>query len=160
MLRRAPNFSLPDQNGFIRSKKDYAGKWLVLFFYPKDRSLNCTRQVCAFRDESVIIGQFGNAEIVGVNHESIASHKSFATRKHLNFPLLSDEDYAVTKAYGAYKTNRPKPYDLIFSTRRNTYLIDPAGNIVKEYLSITPGRHAQEVISDLHELQKTTSKTV
>ena len=153
MYRTAPDFELVDQDGSLHALKDYAGQWLILFFYPKDRSLNCTREVCAFRDESIIIGQFGNASVVGVNHESVDSHKNFARRRNLNFPLLSDVDNQVTRAYGAWRSNKPKVYDVLFPTRRNTYLINPEGKIVKEYLSVNPSGHAEEVISDLHKLQ-------
>lgn len=153
MPRPAPNFKLVDQNGKTHSLTDYTGRWLVLFFYPKDESLNCTREVCTFRDETSIISQFGNAAVVGINHESVQSHKNFARRQKLNFPLLSDVDHEVTQAYGAWRSNKPKFYDVLFSTRRNTYLINPAGQIVKEYLTVNPSSHAEQVILDLHEMQ-------
>ena len=156
MKRTAPKFKLPDQDGKMRSLDDYKGKWLVLFFYPKDKSINCTREVCSFRDEHSIIGQFGKATIVGINKDSVASHKRFSQKLNLNFPLLSDSDRNVTKAYGAWRTNKAHIYDKIFATRRNTYLIDPQGLIVKEYLSVSPGDHALEVIQDLQTLSNKT----
>ncbi len=77
-------------------------------FYPKDNSAGCTKEACAFRDEHGIIAQFGNAEIVGINKDSVASHKKFAEKHHLNFPLLSDPKYEITKAYGAWNANRAR----------------------------------------------------
>ena len=158
MTRPAPNFKLPDQDGNLRTLADYKGEWLVLFFYPKDRSLNCTKEVCAFRDEHSIIGQFGNAEIVGINKDSVASHKRFSQKVDLNFPLLSDSSGTVTKAYGAWRSNKPRIYDTFFATRRNTYLINPKGMIVKEYMSVSPTDHALEVIEDLQKLTNKSSR--
>ena len=153
-MKQAPDFSLPDQDGVIRSLKDYAGKWLVVFFYPKDRTINCTREACSFRDGRMIIAQFGNAEIVGINDGSIASHKKFADENHLNFPLLSDTDHKVTEAYGAWRTGKPALVDRMYNTRRNTYIINPDGKIVKTYRGITVTKHAETVIQDLQKLQK------
>lgn len=149
----APDFSLPDQHGNLRSLNDYHGRWLVLYFYPHDRSLNCTKEACNFRDEYRVISQFGSAEVVGVNHGSIESHKKFAEKHGLQFPLLSDAGHKVTSAYGAWRTKPAKLYDRPFSTRRNTYIINPEGFIVKTYLAVDPNNHAQEVIGDLQELQ-------
>ncbi len=154
MQRIAPDFNLPDQNGQSRKKSDYAGLWLVVFFYPKDNSINCTREICAFRDEFQIVKQFGNAEIVGINIDSVESHNKLARRRKINFPLLSDADGSIAKAYGAWRSNRPRLYDTFFSVRRNTYLVNPEGQIVKEYLSVKPGSHPEEVIIDLQAFQK------
>ncbi len=156
MGSKAPDFKLMDQDGVQHSLSDYAGRWVVLFFYPKDRSLNCTREVCAFRDESAIIGQFGNAIIIGINHESVESHKKFAVKNKLSFSLLSDPDHLITQAYGAWRSNKPKLYDRVFPTRRNTYLINPEGYIVKRYLTVDPMSHAEEVIINLQKLQADT----
>lgn len=156
MKKQAPNFKLPDQDGVERSLADYQGKWLVLFFYPKDNSLNCTKEVCSFRDEYTIIGQFGNAEVIGINKGTVASHKKFVENNNINFPLLSDEGGAVTKAYGAWRSNKPAFYDLPFFTRRNTYLISPQGKIFKEYLSVNVSDHAQQVIRDLQKFNLQT----
>jgi peroxiredoxin Q/BCP len=155
----APAFTLPDQDSVVRSLADYRGKWVVLYFYPRDESLNCTVEACTFRDEYRIISQFGAAEVIGVNKGSVASHKRFAERFHLNFPILSDSGHSVTKAYGAWKVGLPrKLLDMPFSTRRNTYIIDPEGMIAKQYVSVNPNDHAAEVISDLQALQKARKK--
>lgn len=149
----APDFNLPDQHGKQRSLKEFLGRWVVLYFYPHDKSLNCTKESCNFRDEYRIISQFGDAEIIGINHASIESHKKFADRNHLTFPILSDVGHKVTSAYGAWRSNRPALVDYVFGTRRNTYLINPEGIIEKIYLSVNPSNHAQEVIADLQILQ-------
>lgn len=153
MSRKAPHFSLVDQDGNTKTLNDYLGSWLVLYFYPKDNSPGCTREACAFRDEHAIIAQFGNAAIVGINKESVASHKKFAGKHRLNFSLLSDPTHKVTKAYGAWRKGKRRILDIAFATRRNTYIINPAGVIVKEYLGITPKNHAQDIINDLRDFQ-------
>lgn len=150
----APDFSLPDQNGVVRSLKDYSGKWVVLYFYPHNRSLNCTRQACRFRDEYRALKQFGNAEIIGINKGSVESHKAFTERHMLNFPVLSDVGHAVTSAFGAWRSKGTAFYDKPFGTRRQTFIIDPSGKIVKSYRRVTNvSLHVEQVIADLHELQ-------
>jgi peroxiredoxin Q/BCP len=146
MDKPAPDFSLPDQDGKIRSLSDYKGRWLVLYFYPRDNAVNCTREACAFRDEHAIIGQFGNAEVVGINKDSVASHKKFATKHHLNFLLLSDSSREITKAYGAWRSSPAKLFDRPFGTRRNTYIINPEGMIVKQYINVDPKNHTAQII--------------
>jgi len=153
MQKNAHDFNLPDQDGIARSLNDYKGRWLVLYFYPHDRSLNCTKEACNFRDEYRIISQFGDAEIIGVNPGSVEQHKKFTERHHLNFPVLSDEGHKVATVYGAWRTTPVKFYDRTFGTRRNTYIINPKGKIVKTYLSVDPNNHAEEVIRDLQALQ-------
>ena len=144
----------------MRSLSDYIGRWVVVYFYPRDNSLNCTKEACNFRDEYRIISQFGNADIIGINHASAASHKKFSDRHHLNFPILSDSGHKVTSAYGAWRSNAPKIYDLTFGTRRNTYIVNPEGYIVKSYLSVSPNNHAEEVIADLQLLQQQAAAAV
>jgi len=153
MSKTAPDFNLLDQDGLPHTLADYRGRWLVVYFYPSDKSLNCTREACYFRDEQKILAQFGNTAVVGINKASTASHKKFSDKNHLNFPILSDPDHAVTEAYGAWRSKPAKWHDRPFGTRRNTYLVDPEGNIVKEYLGITPNGHVETIIHDLQELQ-------
>jgi peroxiredoxin Q/BCP len=151
--KKAPDFSLLDQDGKLCNLSDYKGRWLVVYFYPSDKSLNCTREACYFRDEQKIIAQFGNAGIVGINKGTVASHKKFVDRNHLNFPILSDSTHEVTKAYGAWRSTGVKWHDRPFATRRNTYLIDPDGMIVKEYIGIIPRGHVETIIQDLQQFQ-------
>jgi peroxiredoxin Q/BCP len=160
-MKPAPDFSLLDQDGQTRSLNDYAGRWVVLYFYPRDNSLNCKREACSFRDEQRIISQFGNAAVVGVNKGSVDSHKRFSERNHLNFPLLSDPTHEVTKAYGAWRTNKADGFfDRAYATRRNTYLINPKGQIAKSYLGVVPQGHAETIIHDLQQLQVASATKV
>ena len=152
MTKKAPNFSLPDQYGTIRSLKDYAGKWVVLYVYPRDDTPGCTTEACSFRDEREAIAEFGNAEVVGMSKDSVASHKKFAEKYGLNFTLLSDESLETIKAYGAW--GERSMYGRIFmGVIRSTVIIDPTGNIVKNYPKVNPRKHAVEIINDLKELQ-------
>jgi len=153
MKKLAPDFSLQDQDGTMRRLSDYQGKWLVIFFYPNDRTLNCTREACKFRDEYRVIQQFGGAEVIGINKASVDVHKKFTLRHKLQFPVLSDPKHLVTQAFGAWRQGPVKWYGQAFGTRRHTYLIDPDGKIVKEYLNVDPTNHVMQVISDLQALQ-------
>ena len=154
MRKPAPDFELPDQDGKMHRLADYRGQWVVLYFYPYDRSLNCTKEACHFRDEYQVIHQFGNAIVIGVNRGSVSKHKKFSDKHHLNFPLLSDKGHVVTSAYGAWRQGSAKIYDRPFGTRRNTYLIDPECRIAKTYMDVNPNTHAEAVISDLQSFQK------
>lgn len=149
---KAPAFSLIDQNGIVQSLKDYAGQWLVLYFYPKDNTSGCTTEACNFRDEREAIRALGNAEIIGISKDSVASHKKFADKHGLTFPILSDPDHTVIEAYGAWgkRTFMGREY---MGTFRNTYIINPDGEIVKTYEGVDPKKHAAEIITDLKALQ-------
>lgn len=149
----APDFSLPDQEGVMHSLSDYSGRWVVLYFYPNDNSINCTKEACNFRDEYRVISQFGNAQVIGVNKAPVATHKKFADNNHLNFPLLSDTGHKVTSTYASWRSSKVPFYDRPFGTRRNTFLINPEGYIVKSFLSVDPDNHAQEVIQALQDMQ-------
>jgi thioredoxin-dependent peroxiredoxin len=151
-MRQAPNFSLPDQNGKIRSLKEFTGSWIVLYFYPKDATPGCTKEACNFRDARDAIAQYGNAVVIGVSKDSVESHAKFANKHNLNFILLSDEDHKTCTEYGAWGVKKfmGKEYEGI---NRNTYLINPAGHIAKEYLGVNPAKHAAEIINDLKSLQ-------
>ena len=154
-MYQAPNFSLPDQNGDIRSLKDYAGKWLVLYFYPKDNTPGCTKEACTFRDSRESISELGNAVVVGISKDSVKSHAKFADQHKLNFTLLSDPDHTTIEAYGSWGTKKfmGREYTGIL---RNTYIVNPEGQIVKEYRGVDPKEHAARVINDLHVLQQRT----
>lgn len=149
---KAPAFSLIDQNGIVQSLKDYAGQWLVLYFYPKDNTSGCTTEACNFRDEREAIRALSNAEIIGISKDSVASHKKFADKHGLTFPILSDPDHTVIEAYGAWgkRTFMGREY---MGTFRNTYIINPDGEIVKTYEGVDPKKHAAEIITDLKALQ-------
>jgi len=143
-MQQAPDFTLPDQNGNTHSLRDYAGKWLVLYFYPEDETSGCTTEACNFRDAREVIADLGGAEVVGISKDSVESHKSFVDKNNLNFTLLSDESHDVIKAYNSWG---------IMAANRNTFIINPNGEIVKEYKGVEPNDHAAEIINDLKVLQ-------
>jgi peroxiredoxin Q/BCP len=144
----APDFRLPDQTGKLHSLADYAGRWLVLYFYPKDDTPGCTTQACNFRDDIARIRKLG-AEVVGVSLDDTASHAAFAKKHGLPFPLLADEGGAVAASYGALR-------DLMVMkmAKRVTFIIDPQGRVAQRYLNVDPKAHAAEVVADLERLQK------
>jgi thioredoxin-dependent peroxiredoxin len=148
----APDFSLPDQDGNVHNLKDYAGKWLVLYFYPKDDTPGCTTEACSFRDGRELIKEWGNAEVVGVSKDSVASHKKFAEKYGLNFPILSDPDHKTIEAYGSWQPKKLFGREFI-GTLRNTVIISPEGEIVKTYNGVDPKTHAAQIIEDLKTLQ-------
>jgi peroxiredoxin Q/BCP len=150
---QAPNFSLPDQTGTICNLADYAGKWLVLYFYPKDATPGCTTEACSFRDGRDDIAKQANAEIVGISMDEKDSHAAFASQHRLTFPLLSDPDKTVIEAYGAWGKKMYGREGIL----RKTFLIDPHGIVQKVYGNVSPDAHAEHVLQDLLQLQQTTS---
>ncbi len=140
----APPFSLPDQDGKMVSLSDFSGKsWVVLYFYPKDDTPGCTKEACDFRDNLRQIGRL-DAVVLGISIDSVTSHKRFAEKFHLNFPLLADERKSVVRAYGVLGSI------LGFQVaRRSTFLIDPSGKIRKIFPSVTPTGHSSEVAAAL-----------
>jgi peroxiredoxin Q/BCP len=151
-MKPAPDFSLADQDGNIKSLDDYAGKWLVLYFYPKDDTPGCTNEACNFRDERDAIAEFGNCEIVGVSKDTVRSHKKFAEKYGLTFTLLSDPEHTTIEAYGSWKLKKFMGREYM-GINRDTFIISPSGNIVREYRSVDPKKHAAEIISNLKTLQ-------
>ena len=151
-MMKAPDFTLPDQTGTARSLGDYAGRWLVVYFYPKDDTPGCTTEACSFRDGNADLAARG-IQVIGISKDSVKSHAKFAEKYHLEFPLLSDPDHAVIAAYGAWgpKKFMGKEYEGI---RRETFLIDPTGKIVKKYPDVTPKDHAVLILKDFDALQK------
>ena len=143
----AKDFTLPDQSGVMRSLTDYRGKWVVLYFYPKDDTPGCTKEACNFRDSFHELQKMG-VVILGVSKDSIDSHKKFAEKYQLNFPILSDESLVTIKNYGAWgqKKFMGRVYDGI---TRMTYLINPKGEIEKVYAKVNPLVHAREIVDDL-----------
>jgi len=139
----APDFNLPDQDGKRHTLQDYRGKWLVLYFYPKDDTPGCTQEACAFRDDLSQITELG-AQVVGVSVDDTGSHAEFAKKYHLPFPLLADQSADTAEHYGALMNL----YVIKFA-RRYTFLIDPQGNVNKIYLSVETSRHSKQVIDDL-----------
>ena len=146
---KAPDFSLPDQTGIMHSLSDYAGKWLVLYFYPKDDTPGCTIEACSFRDDRDDIAEQTSAAIVGVSMDDSVSHQKFATNHRLTFPLLADEQGEIVRAYGAWGKKMYGREGIL----RKTFLIDPNGIVQKVYGRVTPLGHSRKVLADLKALQ-------
>lgn len=144
----APAFSLPDQSGAVRTLEQFRGRWLALYFYPKDDTPGCTEQACKFRDDFAQLTALG-AEVVGISVDTSASHAEFAKKYSLPFPLLADENGEVAKRYGSL-TN----LGMLKFARRNTFLIAPDGKIAKVYPKASTSRNSVDVIEDLKRLAK------
>ncbi len=144
---KAPNFSLPDQNNKIHTLNDYAGKWVVVYFYPKDATPGCTKEACSFRDGRQILVDTG-AVVLGISKDTVASHKKFADAHNLNFTLLSDTTTETIQAFGAWSKKKFIGHEYM-GIDRNTYLINPAGEIAKTYKGVNPLTHVGEVLKDL-----------
>jgi peroxiredoxin Q/BCP len=142
----APDFNLPDQNGKQHTLEDFRGKWLVLYFYPKDDTPGCTQEACAFRDDLNLITELG-AHVVGVSVDDSSSHAEFAKKYHLPFPLLADKTTETAANYGALMN-----LGFLKVARRYTFLIDPQGKVNKVYLTVETSRHSKEIIDDLRKL--------
>ena len=149
---KAVDFTLRDQDNSSHTLSDYRGKWAIVYFYPKDDTPGCTEEACDFRDSFHTL-QAKDVVILGISADSVESHKKFAQKYHLNFPLLSDETLQTIHSYNAWgeKTVLGKTYDGIL---RKTYLINPEGSIAKAYEKVNPLTHAGEILKDLALLQK------
>ena len=143
----APRFELQDQNGDTHTLNDYQGKWLVLYFYPKDDTPGCTTEACAFRDEYKVITEL-NTQVIGVSVDDQESHVKFAEKYSLPFPLLVDDKGKVAKEYGALAALGPIKF-----AKRHTIIISPEGKVKKVYRSVNASRHSHEVIADLKALR-------
>lgn len=145
-------FTLKDQNGLIHRLEDYRGKWVLIYFYPKDSTPGCTKEACGIRDLWNDFQKY-NAVVLGISGDSVSSHKKFIDKFELPFVLLSDPDREVIKQFGVLKEKKMfgKTYMGIY---RESFLINPQGEIVKHYAKVKPDSHAQEVINDLEELSK------
>ncbi len=139
---QAPGFSALDQNNKTHQLSDYQGKWLLLYFYPRDNTPGCTKEACGLRDIFPDFSQLG-AKVLGVSTDSINSHQKFINKFELPFDLLSDPDKKIIKDYQAGG---------LFS--RISYLINPRGMIAKVYPKVKPEKHAAEVLADLNSLIK------
>jgi thioredoxin-dependent peroxiredoxin len=144
----APDFTLPSQEGSPVSLRDYRGKWVVLYFYPKDQTPGCSREAHNFQVDQPKYAE-RNAIVLGVSLDSVDSHKKFCAKEGLNFKLLADTDHKVTDSYGSL-TNLV----LVKFAARHTFLIDPSGKVAKVYTSVDPVKHSAEVLAELDALQK------
>jgi peroxiredoxin Q/BCP len=144
---QAPVFSLPSQGGTQISLDQFKGKWVGLYFDPKDFSSGCTIEAHNFQRDIDHYTQ-KNAVIVGISVDNVDSHQSFCTKEGLNFKLLADSNHVVVEKYGSIME-----YNGMTLAARHTFLIDPAGVIRKVYLKVSPQGHSEEVLSDLEQLQ-------
>jgi len=138
----APKFEALDQNGIEHKLSEYLGKWILLYFYPRDNTPGCTIEACTLRDNYPHFQKI-DAVILGVSTDSVASHGKFVQKFNLPFTLLADNDQKIVKAYEANGL-----------LRRVSYLINPEGRITKAYEKVKPSEHAEEVLKDLAMLKK------
>ena len=142
----APDFRLQDQNGEWQTLEQYRGQWIALYFYPKDDTPGCTKEACAFRDNIFAFDEL-NARIIGVSLDSVESHDEFAEKYSLPFSILADTDKQAATAYNVIM--KIGPMEL---AKRQSFLIDPDGIIVKHYEKVNPEGHSEEVLGDIRQL--------
>ncbi|HEU4626048.1 MAG TPA: peroxiredoxin [Steroidobacteraceae bacterium] len=147
----APAFRLPDQNGRLVSLAEQRGKWVVLYFYAKDNTPGCTTEACEFRDNVFAFKEL-DAVILGISVDDVQSHKAFAAEHRLPFTILSDADKQVARQYGVLH----RPLGLMELARRETFIVDPRGIVVKHYQNVDPAGHSKQVLADLRALQAAT----
>ena len=145
----APEFTLPDINGTTHTLKEYAGKWIILYFYPKDDTPGCTAEACSMRDARDTLAEMG-AEIIGISKDDANSHEKFKAKYSLNFTLLTDSEGKVINEYGAWGKKMYGREGIL----RKTFIIDPSGEVVKVYGRVTPMGHGEQVIEELKRLQE------
>lgn len=146
---KAPDFSLVDQDGKKRSLADYKGKWVVLYFYPKDDTPGCTVEACSLRDSRDDIAALG-AEIIGISADDATSHEKFKAKHTLNFTLLSDPEMKAINTYGAWGKKMFGKEGIL----RRTFIINPEGVVVKVYGRVTPLGHGEQIVAQLRQLQE------
>lgn len=144
----APNFTLNDQDGNAVSLADFAGKWLVLYFYPKDDTPGCTVEACSLRDAHTDITALG-AHVVGISKDDAPSHAKFRAKHSLNFSLLSDPSGKTIEDYGCWGKKMFGKEGIL----RRTFIINPEGTVVKVYGRVTPVGHGEQIVAELKKLQ-------
>jgi len=145
---KAPDFSLAGVDGKMHSLADYKGKWLVLYFYPKDDTPGCTTEACSLRDARDDLTVLG-AEVVGVSKDEPGIHEKFKAKYNLDFMLLSDPEATTINAYGAWGKKMFGKEGIL----RKTFIIDPSGMVQKVYGRVTPMGHGNQVVEGLKKLQ-------
>lgn len=143
----APDFELRDQDGEVHSIEDYRGKWVALYFYPKDDTPGCTTEACEFRD-NIFAFHDADCQVLGVSLDDEDSHKAFSEKHGLPFPLLADTEGTTADAYGV----KSRFMGMTIADRQ-TFLIDPDGNVARHYEDVDPDTHSKQVLADLAELQ-------
>lgn len=148
----APDFSLPDGEGKVRTLKEFSGQWVLLYFYPKDDTPGCTKEACELRD-NFIDYKNANCQILGVSADTSEKHVAFALKHKLHFPLLADTEKKTINDYGVWQMKHFLGKDYMGIVRMS-FLIDPEGVIRKIYPKVSPEEHADEVLKDLEEMKK------
>jgi peroxiredoxin Q/BCP len=143
----APNFRLQDQNGEWHTLNEYRGKWVALYFYPKDQTPGCTTQACDFRDNIFAFREM-DAVVLGISVDDVASHKAFAAKHGLPFKILADSSKKTATDYGVLT----RLFGIMEVAKRETFLIDPLGRVAKHYFDVQPEGHSQLVITDIKAL--------
>ncbi len=145
--KKAPEFSLEDQHGVTHTLSQYLGKKVLIYFYPKDDTPGCTTEACNFRDNHKALADYGLV-ILGVSKDTVKSHKKFAEKYELPFPLLSDVDTTMAQAYGVWRLKKFMGSEYM-GIERMSFLIDEKGNVAKIYEGVKPKEHTQEVRVDI-----------
>jgi peroxiredoxin Q/BCP len=143
----APAFSLKDQYGKLHSLSDFSGRWLIVYFYPKDDTPGCTTEACGIRDHSPEFSEM-KVSVVGISPDALDSHREFSEKFKLSFPLLSDTDKKTVTEYEVWaeKSLYGKKY---MGVKRTTFLIDPNSAVAKIYINVDPETHVEELLNDL-----------
>ncbi len=146
--KKAPAFKLQDQNAQWHELKQYQGKWVVLYFYPKDNSPGCTQEANQFKS---LYPQFtqNNAVVLGVSLDDVASHQKFSEKLGLPFPILADNNHKLADQFGITRN-----LGIVKIAKRETFLIDPQGNIIYHYSSVDTQTHANQVLTDIQKFSK------
>lgn len=150
----APGFKLQDQNGEWHELEDYRGQWLAVYFYPRDDTPGCTTEACNFRDNIYAFKAIG-AAVVGISVDDVDSHKEFSDKYKLPFTILADESGQTAKAYGVLKD-----YKLLKLASRQSFLVNPEGQIAKHYADVDPDEHTDQVLADIKELMADEGSTI
>ncbi len=150
--KQAPDFALLDDSGNELSLKDFSGKYLLLYFYPKDLTPGCTTQACALRDILTELKSL-NLVVIGVSCDSVESHQKFKAKHELNFPLLADVDKKMVLDYGVWveKSMYGKKY---MGIQRDSFLINKEGKIIKHYVKVKPAEHAEQLLKDMRNINE------
>lgn len=148
----APEFNLPDENNLHHTLSEFSGKWLLIYFYPKDDTPGCTIEACSFRDASEQFAE-KHAQIVGISVDSVASHKKFAQKHALPFTLLADTEKKTVADYGVWSKKKFMGREYM-GINRSSFLIDKSGVVQKVYEKVNPLTHTKEVLSDIESFEK------
>lgn len=146
-----PSFSLQDQDGNMHTPEQYKGKYLLLYFYPKDMTPGCTTEACTFRDTMNNLKE-SDVQVLGVSADSVESHKKFAQKYQLNFPLLADTEKTLIQALGIWK-EKTLFGKIGLGISRDSFLVNPEGMVVKHYEKVDPQEHPAEVLADVQALK-------